>query len=281
MAMLPASELILTSDGRIYHLDLAPEEIPDTILTVGDPGRVGMVSQYFDALYFKRTHREFVAHRGRVGHREVLVISTGMGTDNIEILMTELDALVNVDFTQRLVKEQHTSLKIIRIGTSGSLQPEIAPGSLIASSAGIGLDTLMEFYSLTMEHEEQALCTHLQQSLMLGFTPYMATGDVTLVPGLEEGVTITCPGFYAPQGRTIRLKPKVADLPDRLMKFRYKTIRFSNFEMETAGMYAMGKMLGHQMLSTNAIIANRMTGTFAANPQVIVDNLITKVIESL
>lgn len=281
MENLPASELILTDEGRIYHIDLAPEEVPEIILTVGDPARVERVSRHFDQVYFTRKHREFVTHRGRVGSKEVMVISSGIGTDNVEILMTELDALINVDFTHRKVHDNLKSANIIRIGTSGSLQENIAPGTLLRSSAAIGLDTLMKFYDFVMDENDLRLTKDLMSNLGLGFTPYMAWGDASLVKGMKEGVTLTCPGFYGPQGRKIRLAPRISDFTKRLTAYSFEKIKLSNFEMETAGLYAMGQMLGHRVISTNAIIANRVTGEFSSNPQQAIDKLIDTVLDQL
>ena len=276
-----SAELIVTPKGRIYHLDLAPEEIPDTILTVGDPKRVSRISRHFDKIHFRREHREFVTHRGRLGGLEVMVISTGMGTDNIEIFMTEIDALVNVDLESRQPKSEVRHLDIIRIGTSGGLQKELPVGSLMASSAGVGLDTLMSFYSLPMTNFQKKFVERLQSHLKLDFYPYMAEGDTLLVPGLEQGVTVTCPGFYAPQGRTVRLSPSVPDLAGRMMEYSCQGVKLANFEMETAGMYAMGQLMGHRVCSTNAIIANRATDEFSNDPQGVVDKLIRTVLSGL
>lgn len=281
MSTTSSAELIVTEKGRIYHLDLAPEEIPDTILTVGDPQRVARVSRHFDKVLFKREHREFVTHRGRVGREEVMVISTGMGTDNIEIFMTELDALVNINLSDRTVKKDTRSLNIIRIGTSGALQEHIPVGSLLASSAGVGLDSLMSFYSLPMTNFQHKFTDKLQEHIGLDFKPYMAEGDTLLVPGLPQAITLTCPGFYAPQGRSVRLKPSINNLMQRLQEFMYDGIYLSNLEMETAGMYAMGQLMGHSICSTNAIIANRATDEFSNEPQAVVDKLITTVLEGL
>ncbi len=276
-----SAELILSETGRVYHLDLAADEIPDTVLTVGDPDRVSRVSRHFDKVYFKREHREFVTHRGRIGKQELMVISTGMGTDNIEIFMTELDALVNVNLETHQPNEKTVSLNIIRIGTSGALQEDCPVGTLLASSAGVGLDSLMAFYSLPMTSFQHKFVNRLQEHLSLGFRPYMAEGDTLLVPGLTQGVTVTCPGFYGPQGRKVRLEPHIPDLTSLLRDYSCDGVKLTNFEMETAGMYAMGQLMGHQVCSTNAIIANRATDEFSPEPQAVVDNLIKVVLSGL
>lgn len=281
MSSYSSAELIINEKGRIYHLDLSPEEIPDTILTVGDPERVSRVSRQFDKIYFKRNHREFVTHRGRVGQCELMVLSTGMGTDNIEIFMTELDALVNVDLKTKEVRDTLKSVNIVRIGTSGALQKDIPLGSLLASSAGVGLDTLMNFYRLPMTTFQRRFVSKLQSQLQLDFTPYMAEGDTLLVSGLEQVVTLTCPGFYAPQGRTVRIQPLIDHLTEKLNEFAYEGVRISNFEMETAGMYALGQLMGHRVCSTNAIIANRASDKFSQKPMEVVDKLISVVLEGV
>src|SRR5690606_26100504 len=220
--------------------------------------------------------REFVTHTGWKNGKRVSVISTGMGTDNIEILMTELDALVNVDLETRLSKPQRTSLDIVRLGTSGSMQQHIPVGSLLASEAAVGLDTLMTFYpSLS---GEQAFGTAIQRELDLGFTPYHASASPQLLAPLGEqfvrGVTLTCPGFYAPQGREVRLKPRINQMIERLSSIEVAGKRLTNFEMETAGYYALGELLGHRMLSLSAIVANRVLNEFDLQADKTVERLI-------
>lgn len=281
----PPSELILNPDGSVYHLNLRPEHIADTILAVGDPSRVYQISQHFDALEFEMIKREFVTHTGTYKGKRLSVISTGMGTDNVEIFMNEVDALVNIDLLHRHRKAQHTRLKIIRIGTSGSLQEDVPLGSHLVSQYAIGLDTLMFFYKLPADTFEKQLATATQEHLGLPFTPYCAKGSVFLKEQLAfdmvKGNTITCPGFYAPQGRKLRFELQYPDLIARLASFRYADVRFTNFEMETAGYYALGRLLGHDVLSLNAIIAHRPSNQFAEHPKKIVDSLIEKVLERI
>ncbi|MBN3581131.1 nucleoside phosphorylase [Algoriphagus aestuarii] len=273
---LPESELILNADGSVYHLHLKPENLASLVFTVGDPDRVSLVSKYFDSIDFKTQKREFVTHTGKIGGKKITVISTGMGTDNIEILMTELDALVNVDLKTRLVKPQHTKLQIIRLGTSGAMQENIPVGSLLASDKAIGLDTLMQFYPELAGSQEWGY--YLKEKMSLGFTPYQTAASELLLKRLNDdflkGITLTCPGFYGPQGREIRLKPKLDQMIERLSELEIGGNRLSNFEMETAGYYAMGELLGHEMLSLNAIVANRITGEFDKKAEKTVDNLI-------
>lgn len=275
---IPASELIINSDGSIYHLHLKPEHLASTVFTVGDPDRVALVSQYFDQIDFKTQKREFVTHTGWKNGKRVTVMSTGMGTDNIEILMTELDALVNVDLQTRLIKPEKNSLQIIRIGTSGSMQADLPVGSMLASEAGIGMDTLMAYYPELKE--DQSLSKAIHAELGLPFLPYQAAASAMLLDKLDEeivkGVTLTCPGFYAPQGREVRLKPRFDRMIERLAALQINGKRLTNFEMETAGYYALGKLLGHEMLSLNAIVANRPLKKFDSDAEKSVDRLIQK-----
>lgn len=273
---IPASELIINPDGSIYHLHLKPEDLASTVFTVGDPDRVGLVSKYFDQIDFKTNKREFVTHTGWKNGQRVTVMSTGMGTDNIEILMTELDALVNVDLESREIKPEKTSLQIIRIGTSGSMQEDLPVGSILGSEIAIGMDTLMVYYPKL--GGDQSLAEAIQTELGLPFLPYQASASFDLLRKLNQdfvkGVTLTCPGFYAPQGREVRLKPRFDRMIERLSSLRIDGKRLTNFEMETAGYYAMGELLGHQMLSLNAIVANRPMKKFDSEAEKTVDRLI-------
>ena len=282
--MIPSSELILNPDGSIYHLNLLPDHISDTILTVGDPARVAQVSRHFDSVEFEGAHREFVTHVGYYRGKRLTVLSTGMGTDNIDIVMNELDALVNIDFISRTVRppEERLSLRIIRLGTSGSLQADVPIGSIVATEHAVGLDSIMQFYPLMETGLETEIATGLQQTLELPFAPYVVRGSdllrEQLGAGLLMGNTLTCPGFYGPQGRRLRLDLRQPDYMARLQNFRHQSaegeFRLSNFEMETAGYYALGRLLGHEVLSLNAIVANRVTGEFSENPTAIVDAMI-------
>ncbi|MCS6833125.1 MAG: nucleoside phosphorylase [Flammeovirgaceae bacterium] len=281
----PPSELMLNPDGSVYHLNLLPEHIADTILTVGDPSRVYQISRHFDTLEFEMIKREFHTHTGTYKGKRLSVISTGMGTDNIEIFMNEVDALVNIDLRHRHRKAQHTRLKIIRIGTSGSLQEDVPLGSHLVSDYAVGLDTLMFFYKLPTDTFEKQLASAVQQHIGLPFTPYCVKGsDILkeqLASNMLEGITITCPGFYAPQGRKLRFELQYPDFVAKMASFTYADIRLTNFEMETAGYYALGRLLGHEVLSLNAIIAHRPSGQFAEHPKKIVDALIEKVLSRI
>ncbi|MGB3618828.1 MAG: nucleoside phosphorylase [Catalinimonas sp.] len=276
--MISPADLILHPDGSAYHLGLRPDEVPDLIFTVGDPDRVGRVSRHFDAITFERQRREFRAHGGRLAGRDVLAISSGMGTGNVEILLTELDALVNVDPVRREPVDRPRVLQIVRLGTSGALQPDLPLDTHLASHTAVGLDTLTAFYDVAPSPEEAALSAALRQHLDLPFAPYVAGGDPALrtwlAPDLVGGLTLTCPGFYAPQGRRVRLRPRPVDLLSRYRDFRLGDRRLDNFEMETAAYYALGRLLGHAVLSLNALVANRYHERFSSNATAAVDALI-------
>lgn len=283
MRQIPESELVLNSDGSIYHLGLLPEQLCETIFTVGDPERVSAVSKYFDVVEFKLARREFHTHIGRLNGKPVMVMSTGMGTDNIEILMNELDALVNIDLNNREIRRELKRLNIIRIGTSGALRKETALGSILYSEHVIGLDTLGAFYDFPHPSVLEGMAEAFQAHVGLNFVPYAASCSSQLAGKLshsfQPGNTITCPGFYSPQGRRLRLQPSRADLLDSYRSFQHGDLRMTNFEMETAGYYGLGGIMGHDMLSLNAIVANRETNRFASNPAEVVDKLIKEALE--
>jgi uridine phosphorylase len=286
MQRIAESELIINSRGAIYHLDLRPEELAPTIITVGDPDRVNEVSKYFDRVEVKRQHREFVSHTGNLGNKRITVVSTGIGTDNIDIVLNELDALVNIDFESRIVKEKTTSLNIIRIGTSGALQADIPVDSYVVSTHGLGLDNLLNYYR--QDHNEQEIqllhsfTTHTQLHSNV-CNPYISIASASLlkyfVNGFNHGITVTCPGFYGPQGRILRLGVKNPNLIDRLTQFQFGQFRITNFEMETAGIYGLGKLLGHHCLSLSAIVANRIQKEFSKDSASAIDQLIRKTLE--
>ena len=276
------SELILTPEGKIYHLDLSPSQLASTIITVGDPGRVAEVSKYFDSIETTAEHREFKTHTGIYKGKRISVISTGIGPDNIDIVFNELDALVNIDFEKRQPKKKHTSLDIIRIGTSGGLTPDIKVDSFLISIMGIGLDNVMHYYDKTDKifnrEFAQSFIDHTQWNPD-NSVPYAVEADKTLMKQFtsektKPGITITNVGFYGPQGRVLRAKLRDENLNDKLTSFRYKKKKITNLEMETATMYGMAKLLGHRALSMNAIIANRATGTFSKDASKTIDALI-------
>ena len=281
MNRIAESELIINDRGAVYHLNCRPEEIATTIITVGDPDRVGEVSKHFDKIEYRNNHREFVTHTGYLGNKRISCVSTGIGPDNIDIVLNELDALVNIDFESRFIKHELTRLHIIRLGTSGSLQKDIPVDSFVASSHGLGLDNLMHFYRLENNEEEnqilQAFSTHTQ--LNSGkVSPYINMAGASLIKHFTKdyhhGITVTCPGFYGPQGRILRLGLGYPMLIDNLTNFNFGNYRITNFEMETSAIYGLGNALGHHCLSLSAIVANRISKEFSANGALAVENLI-------
>ena len=286
MNVIPGSELIINDRGAIYHVGCRPEEIAHTIITVGDPERVKEVSKHFDSIEFINQHREFITHTGYIGKKRLSVTSTGIGTDNIDIVLNELDALVNIDFDSRTVKDKLTTLKIIRIGSSGSLQEAIRVDSYVVSTHGLGLDNLMNFYHQTSNEEEKQLLhsfnnhTQIHQGIA---APYITGANVSLlkefVHGFHQGITVTCPGFYGPQGRVLRMGLTLPHLINRLTSFSFGQHRITNFEMETSAIYGMSRILGHQCLSLSAIAFNRINKEFTKDGQKAVNGLIEKTLE--
>ena len=285
MSRIAESELIINARGAVYHLDLRPDEIAGTVITVGDPDRVKEVSKYFDKIEVKRQHREFISHTGYVGKKRLTVLSSGIGPDNIDIVINELDALANIDFNTREIKRDLTSLNIIRIGTSGSLQKDIPVDSFVASTHGLGVDNLLNFYRHEQNEQEKELLhsfiTHTQIHGQIG-NPYITSCSASLikhfVKDFHQGITVTCPGFYGPQGRILRLGIRNPELINRLTDFRFGQHRITNFEMETSAIYGLGKLLGHHCLAVNAIVANRVKKEFSKDGQATVENLIKKFI---
>lgn len=287
-ASLGNSELILNADGSIYHLNLLPEDISSIIITVGDPERVPEVSKYFDSIEIRKGKREFVTHTGIYAGKRITAISTGIGTDNIDIVFNELDALANIDFDSRDTKSEKKQLSFIRIGTSGSIQPDIPVDTFLMSSSGIGFDNLLHFYE--SEHIKN---TSLEQVLndYLGWEqhnicPYAVDfdkelGDVFDSNRIRLGVTCTNSGFYGPQGRRLRLEPSLKDFNEKLAGFSHQNLRITNLEMETAGIYGLAKLLGHRAVSLNAILANRITGEFSEQGHKTVDELIQYTLECI
>ncbi|GLU44713.1 nucleoside phosphorylase [Allomuricauda sp. NBRC 101325] len=288
MTSLGDSELILNPDGSIYHLHLLPEDIAPIIITVGDPMRVPEVSKYFDSIEIKKSKREFVTHTGFYAGKRITVISTGIGTDNIDIVFNELDALANIDFKTRQIKKNKTQLNFIRVGTSGAIQPDIPINSFILGTSGVGLDNLLHFYHYDLVNNnvlEQALRNHFQWEAYHLY-PYAVDCDTELKEIFNDnrirfGITITNTGFYGPQGRSLRLTPKVADFHDKLEGFEYQNEYITNLEMETAAMYGLAKLLGHRAVSLNAILANRTTGEFSNEGDKTIDALIQFTLEKI
>ncbi|QNL48609.1 nucleoside phosphorylase [Olivibacter sp. SDN3] len=288
MANFSETDIILNADGSIYHLNLLPEDVADIIITVGDPERVAEVSKYFDSIELKKGKREFITHTGFIGRKRISVISTGIGTDNIDIVLNELDILVNIDLSTRTTKPKETfrSLHIIRIGTSGAVQPNIPVGTLLASTYGLGFDNLMCFYSA----DKKGLNDGLHQASIdhfsnIGIRPYITSASGLLLEklayDLPKGITLTSPGFYAPQGRSTRAHQVRVDLLERINSFRYHGRQITNLEMETAGIYALAKLLGHQAVSINAILASRVNHTFSQHPSATIEKAIQLVLERI
>jgi uridine phosphorylase len=281
MSRIAESELIINQRGAIYHLNCRPEEIATTVITVGDPERVKEVSKHFDKIEYINQHREFVVHTGYINSKRLSCVSTGIGPDNIDIVLNELDALVNIDFETRAIKENLTCLNIIRFGTSGSLQKEIPVDSFVASTHGLGLDNMLNFYRVQYNEEEKQLIhafnTHTQLSTG-NVAPYITMASASLMKHFTsnyfQGITVTCPGFYGPQGRVLRLGLAYPQLIDNLTSFQFGNHHISNFEMETSAIYGLGKMLGHHCLSLSAIVANRISKEFSADGSLAVENLI-------
>ena len=287
--MIKESELILNPDGSIYHLNLRPEQVADTIILVGDPNRVPRVSAYFDTIEFSTQKREFCTHTGTYKGKRLTALSTGIGPDNIDIVINELDALFNIDLHTRKPKEQLTSLSIVRFGTSGSLQADIPVDSFVLSSHGLGMDNMLHAYkdapNVREIAMEEAFMAHTQWNTDKG-RPYIVGCGETLKQRLLtdkvfEGITGTAPGFYGPQGRMLRLPVQDPTLNDKLHSFNYKGYRMTNLEMETSAIYGLSKLLGHQAVSLNAIIANRAAGTFTKDTKKVVEELIVYGLEQL
>lgn len=288
MERIADSELVLNESGSVYHLDLHPENIADTVILVGDQGRVGKISKFFDVLEFSVQKREFVTHTGRIGNKRLSVLSTGIGTDNIDIVVNELDALVNIDLDTRTIKPETKKLNLIRLGTSGSLQEDIPVDSFLLSTHGIGFDGVFNYYAKSTEIEDTELTDEFmrQTDWHKNFPrPYVVSGSEKLLDllrdGTYQGMTATANGFYGPQGRKLRLEPTVPDLNERLNRFEYKGHRITNFEMETSALFGLGKALGHECATVCAIIANRFRKEYSKNHDLSVEQLIGFLVERL
>ena len=283
MKTLKPSELILNADGSIYHVKLLPEQLAHKIILVGDPQRVPVVSKYFDNIEFAGQNREIVTHTGYFNNQRLTVMSTGMGPDNIDIVMNELDALVNIDLKHRVLKQEHTSLEIIRLGTSGSLQADIPVDSFAMGTHGLGMDGLLHFYRHGVVDESEISEAFVEHTLWpeVFSRPYVVKGSWSLAErvgeGLHHGITITAPGFYGPQGRALRLLPAFPHLNERISSFRHGMHRIINFEMETSALYALGKLMGHETLTVCTVLANRVNDTYSKDPK----KTITRLIELL
>jgi uridine phosphorylase len=282
------SELILNPDGSVYHLHLRPEQVAPLLITVGDQDRVARVSQYFDRIEFKVRKREFSTHTGWLGNTRISVISTGIGPDNIDIVLNELDALFNIDLETRQVKPKLTQMTLIRLGTAGCLQREVPVDSLVASSGAIGMDGLMQYYETPSQQNHpllQHLRTHCQGEWAFPLAPYFVEGDKGLLAHFSEsfhqGITATNPGFYGPQGRQLRAPVRQPRYLDLLQSFDYQGRRILNLEMETAAIYGLSSLLGHRAISLSTILANRAAGEFSKNPARSVRRLLEIALEKI
>jgi len=286
MAPIAESELILNPDGSVYHLHLKPENLADTIIVVGDPGRVKEISKHFDKIDFTVQNRELYTHTGSIGNKRLTVLSTGMGTDNLDIVINELDAVVNVDLNSREIKKSHTKLNIIRLGTAGALQADIQPGDFVASSYGMGMDGLLYFY----EKGKSVMDSALAEAFVKHVNWNENLPGIYAVPcsqflmdkvgkDLVHGVTLTAPGFYGPQGRELRLKLAFPELNHLIESFDFDGSRIANFEMETSALYGLGKMLGHETLTVCSIVANRVNHSYAEDYHGDIERLIRLVLE--
>ena len=283
MQAIGASELIINDRGAIYHLNVRPEEIADTIITVGDPERVAEVSKYFDRVEHTLAHREFITHTGYIGQKRISVLSTGIGPDNIDIALNEIDALANINFDTRSINDQKKSVSIIRMGTCGSLQGEVGVNELVAGTHGLGIDNVLHFYERENNEEEKAILAAFDEHTKISahkIQPYIASASAGLLKhfteGYSHGITVTCPGFYGPQGRILRLPLKMPNLVDQMTSFKYGQHRIANFEMETSAIYGLCNLLGHQCLSINVIIANRVKKEYSKDMSKAVDHMIEK-----
>jgi len=288
MNKLAASELILNPDGSIYHLNLKPEQIADTVIFVGDQDRVPKVAKHFDTIEFDVQKREFRTITGTYKNKRITVISTGIGPDNIDIVINELDALINIDLKNRTVNTTHKQLSIIRIGTSGSLQKDIPVDSFVMAKFGLGLDGLLHSYvsnSIFEKDIEDAFIQHTNWHQNKA-RPYIIKGSEILVKKLHsssvfEGITATAPGFYGPQGRVLRLAIQDPKLNEKIDNFNFNGLKVTNLEMETSAIYGLSKLLGHNAISMNAIIANRANGTFSKDPYKTIEALIKYTLDKL
>jgi uridine phosphorylase len=275
---IPSSELILNADGSIYHLCMKPGELAETIITVGDPERVQQVSRHFNSIELKRSNREFLTVTGVYRGKRITVISTGIGTDNIDIVLNELDALFQIDFDRRIQKEKHTPLTIIRMGTSGALQEDIPLDSLLVSEQALAFDRLLGFYDTRSFQRLDYWPERLAD-----VAPYITKASNALLhdapADMLHGITATMPGFYAPQGRNFRLPAVFTNNLEEVRTLKINGKRITNLEMETAGIYGLSTLLGHRAISFNALLANRITGEFSSQPRATIETLIERVLQ--
>ncbi|MBU1011621.1 MAG: nucleoside phosphorylase [Bacteroidetes bacterium] len=288
MQKLKNTQLIVTAEGAIYHLNLKPENLADTVIIVGDPGRVPTISKYFDEIEFQGQNREINTHTGRIGKKKITVLSSGMGPDNIDIVINELDALANIDLGNKTINPEHKALNLIRLGTSGAVQKDIEVDSFVMSKYGLGLDGVLNFYKVPDGIIEKEMCVFVEeqiewpeqiaQSYIVKCTDGLAK---KIGFDMHQGITVTAPGFYGPQGRTLRMELNFPDFIQKLETFRYKDERILNFEMETSALYGLGRSLGHNVLTICAVIANRITEEYSSNHHKPVETLIKLLLERI
>lgn len=288
MQKLKNTQLIVTAEGAIYHLNLKPENLADTVIIVGDPGRVPTISKYFDEIEFQGQNREINIHTGRIGKKRLTVLSSGMGPDNIDIVINELDALANIDLDRKTIKPEHKALNLIRLGTSGAVQKDIEVDSFVMSRYGLGLDGVMNFYKVPDGIIEKEMCASVKEQIAWPeqiAQPYIVKCTEGLAKkigfDMHQGITVTAPGFYGPQGRTLRMELNFPDFIQKLETFRFKDERILNFEMETSALYGLGRSLGHNVLTICAIIANRITEEYSSNHHKPVETLIKLLLERI
>lgn len=285
---LAPSELILNPDGSVYHLALRPEHLGDLIFVVGDPGRVARISAHFEKIDHQGQNREFVAHTGTYHGTRITALATGIGTDNIDIVLGELDALVNIDLEKRTPKKEHKALTIVRMGTCGALQEDIPCDDLVVSHSGLGLDNVLHYYAHEQTDAElrilQAFLQHTEWPDNLPL-PYLATGDEQLVERLGNGnhigLTATAGGFYGPQGRQLRAVPSVGGLNEAFTSFKHEDLRLLNFEMETSALYGLSGLLGHRACTICTVVANRLRKEYSKDHNAAIDRMIAQVLERL
>lgn len=283
------SELAINGDGSVFHLHLLPKQLADKVILVGDPGRVDIVAAHFDSKECEVANREFRAITGCYGEKRITVLSTGIGCDNIDIVMNELDALANIDLDTRTEKEQHRTLTIVRVGTCGGLQPETPIGTFVASVKSIGFDGLLNFYAGRNDASdlelEEAFKTFVGWNLTMG-NPYVATADNTLVERIVKtdivrGITVACGGFYGPQGRRLRLQLADPMLNEKIENFNYKGLKITNFEMESSALSGLATIMGHKALTCCMVIANRRAKKMETNYKGDIDKLISLVLNRI
>ena len=284
----PATELVLDTNGAVYHLGLLPEQLATKVILVGDQDRVAKISRFFDDIECQIQHREFVSHTGTYKGKRITVLSTGIGTDNIDICMAELDALVNIDLEIRQEKQEKISLEIVRIGTCGMLQADMPLHSFVLSTHALGLDNIAHFYPIDFSSEESHVLTQIKTQVQFpkGIEPYLSGASIEMIEKLDsaqvrKGITVTSSGFYGPQGRSLRLASKMPEIHLALEKFKDNGQQIVNFEMESSAIFALGKALGHQCTSICLGVANRPQEIFSTGIDAAMDELITYVLERI